>query len=58
LIPKEYVGEYKINNLWWYHLADAWRLVYSIITPSNVKILAVIIDYYNHKEYERKFGYK
>ena len=46
-----------IKNLWWYPLSDAWRLVYSIVTPSNIEILAVIIDYYNHKDYERKFGY-
>lgn len=57
-IPKEYRDKYNINNLWWYPLADAWRLVYSVVTPSKVEILAVIIEYYNHKEYERKFGYK
>jgi hypothetical protein len=43
--------------LWWYPLSDAWRLVYSVVTPTNVEVLAVIIDYYNHKDYERKFGY-
>ena len=57
LIPKEYVQKYKIDNLWWYPLANAWRLVYSIVTPSNVEILAVIIEYFDHKNYERKFGY-
>ena len=60
-IPKEYLKRYKINNLWWYPLSDAWRLVYSVVTPSNIEIIAVIIDYYNHKDYERnyerKFGY-
>ena len=58
LIPKEYIKKYKINNLWWYPLPNAWRLVYSIVTPSNVEILAVIIEYMNHKNYERKFKYK
>lgn len=56
-IPKDYVKKYKINNLWWYPLSDAWRLVYSVVTPSNIEILAVIIDYYSHKDYERKFKY-
>jgi len=57
-IPKEYIKKYKINNLWWFPLYDAWRLVYSVVTPTNIEILAVIIDYYNHKNYEKKFGYK
>jgi len=57
-IPKDYVRKYKIDNLWWCPLSDAWRLVYSIITPSNVEILAVIIEYFNHKNYEQRFGYK
>src|SRR3990172_5312355 len=56
IIPKGYVKKYKINNLWWYPLADGWRLVYSVVTPSNVEILAVIIEYMDHKNYERRFG--
>lgn len=57
LIPKEYIKNYKINNLWWYPLADAWRLVYSLSSNEEVKILAIIIEFFNHKEYERRFGY-
>lgn len=57
LIPKEYIQKYKINNLWWHPLANDWRLVYSIVTPSNIEIIGVIIEYFDHKNYERKFGY-
>lgn len=57
-MPKDYVKKYKINNLWWYPLSNAWRLVYSVVTPSNVEILAVIVEYFDHKNYNRKFGYK
>ena len=56
-IPHEYIKKYGISNLWWYPLPDGWRLVYSIITPSNTEIIAVIIKYFDHKTYERKFGY-
>jgi len=56
-IPKDYIQKYKINNLWWHPLSDAWRLVYSVVTPVNFEILAVIIEYYDHKNYERRFGY-
>ena len=57
LIPKQYIKNYKITNLWWYPLPHAWRLVYSIITPSNIEIGTSIIDYMNHKDYERIFHY-
>ncbi|MCX6741954.1 MAG: hypothetical protein NTX24_02140 [Candidatus Pacearchaeota archaeon] len=56
LIPKEYVKKYQIDNLWWYPLPNGWRLVYSTIGQSEVDILAVIIDYLDHKNYERKFS--
>lgn len=56
-IPKEYIKKYGIDNLWWYPLPNAWRLVYSVITPSNVEILALIVEYFSHKGYERRFKY-
>ncbi len=56
-IPKDYIKKYGIDNLLWYPLPKAWRLVYSIIPEDNIKILAVIIDYYDHKDYNKKFGY-
>ena len=56
-VPKEYIQKYKIKNLWGYPLANGWRLVYSIVTPSNIEILAVIIEYFDHKNYERRFNY-
>ncbi len=56
-IPKIYIQEHKIDNLWWYPLPDGWRLVYFITTPSKTELLAVILDFFTHKEYERKFNY-
>jgi Txe/YoeB family toxin of Txe-Axe toxin-antitoxin module len=58
LIPKEYIKKYKINNLWLYPLSKGWRLVYSIVNPDDIEILAVIIECFNHPSYERRFGYK
>ena len=57
LIPKEYIQKYNIDNLYWYPLPNGWRLIYSLATPDKVRILAVILEYFNHKNYERKFGY-
>ena len=54
LFPKEYVQKYMITNLWKYNLPDGWRLIYSITTPDKVEILAVILEWFNRKEYERR----
>jgi len=57
LIPKDYMLKYKINNLMKYDLPNSWRLIYSIITPNKVEILAVVLEWFNHKNYERRFRY-
>lgn len=57
LIPKELIKKYGLNNLWIYNLPDAWRMVY-VLTPSEeVKIIAVVLDWMNHKDYDRLFKF-
>jgi len=56
LIPNEYLQKYNIDNLYWYQLPNAWRMVYSVVAD-GVEILAIIIEYFDHKNYERRFGY-
>lgn len=55
LIPPEY-SKIPINNLWKYNLPGAWRILYTI-TGDKIKIVTVILDWMNHKNYERKFNY-
>lgn len=55
-IPQDYIKKYGIDNLSWYPLPKGWRLVYSI-AGNSMEIVAIIIEYYNHKDYERRFGY-
>lgn len=57
IIPQEYTRKYGITNLWKYDLPDGWRLIYSITTPSKVEIISVILEWFNHKAYERRFNY-
>lgn len=57
LIPKEYIKKYGINNLWKYNLPDAWRLLYTITTPNKIEIISVVLDWMNHKDYERLFKF-
>jgi len=56
LWPKEYVEDYKIKNLWKYDLPNAWRLIYSI-KADTVEIVSIILEWFDHKDYEKKFGY-
>jgi len=56
LIPKSLIKKYDIDNLWIYNLSRDWRLLYSL-GKDNIKILAVVLDWMNHKDYERLFNF-
>jgi len=56
-IPKEYVRDYDVNNLWKINLSGAWRMIYTI-RGSEVEIISLILDIMNHRDYEKKFKYK
>lgn len=54
--PKDYIKKYGITNLWKYNLPNAWRLIYTIKADS-VSIISIILEWFDHKEYERRFNY-
>ena len=56
LWPKEYIQKYLINNLRKYDLPNGWRLLYTI-KGAEVEILAIVLEWLSHKEYERRFKY-
>ena len=56
LFPKEYVQKYNIDNLWKYDLPKGWRLIYSV-ADGEVCIISIILEWMDHKEYERRFKY-
>ena len=53
--PKEY-KKYGISNLWKYDLPNAWRLIYTI-KVDEVQLLSIILEWFTHKEYEKRFKY-
>ena len=55
-IPKYYIQKYGIKNLWKYDLPKGWRLLYSI-SGEEVWIIALILEWLTHPQYERRFGY-
>lgn len=57
LIPQEYGKKFgKIENLWKYNLPNAWRLLYTI-KRDEIVVLSIILEWFDHKEYERRFKY-
>lgn len=56
LWPKEYIKKYEVTNLWKYNLPNSWRLIYTII-GNEVKIVSMILEWMNHKDYEKRFHY-
>ena len=57
LIPKNFQEKYGINNLWIYNLPNAWRMFYAITPSEKIEIIAVILDWTSHKDYERLFKF-
>ncbi len=59
LIPKEYKEKYGITNLFRVELPNFWRMLYSLIDgETKIEIIAFVLDLINHKNYNKKFGYK
>ena len=56
LIPYIYIKKYYITNLWKYDLPKGWRLIYSV-GKEGIEVLFVVLEWMDHKEYEKRFGY-
>ena len=54
--PKDYTEKYNLTNLWKYDLPNSWRLIYTI-KKDETMILCVILEWFDHKGYERRFKY-
>ncbi len=57
LIPREYVRKWGIKNLWKYDMPKGWRLLYTITADDEVELISAILEWFGHKEYERRFRY-
>ena len=56
-IPKEYLTKYNITNCWKYNLPKGWRLIYAIVDNQEVFVISLILEWFDHKNYEKKFNY-
>jgi hypothetical protein len=59
LIPSFYKKKYAANNLFRVELPKFWRMLYTLTNDaSEIEIIAFIVDVLDHKEYDKKFGYR
>jgi mRNA-degrading endonuclease RelE of RelBE toxin-antitoxin system len=56
-IPAEYAEKYGVKNLWKLNLSSYWRMIYTI-RGDEIEVISIVLEVINHKEYDRKFGYK
>ena len=57
LIPKVYIQKYGINNLWKYDLPKGWRLLYTVTADNEVELISAILEWFDHKNYEKRLKY-
>lgn len=56
-IPKEYIQDYGVANVWKYDLPRGWRIIYSI-KGEETYIVSIILEwFFSHKDYGRRFNY-
>lgn len=59
LIPSEYKAKYGVNNLFRVELPNYWRMLYTLTEgESQIEVIAFVLDMIDHKEYDKKFGYR
>lgn len=56
-IPKTLIERYGTDRLWKIDLVGYWRLMYTII-GDEVKIITFVLEFMDHKKYDKLFGYK
>jgi hypothetical protein len=56
-IPKEYFTKFNVDNLWKLNLGSFWRMIYTV-RGKEIEVISIVLEVLDHKEYDRKFGYR
>ena len=56
-ISKAVINRYGTDRLWKVDLVGYWRMIYTI-TGDEVKIIAFVLEFMDHKKYDNVFGYR
>lgn len=56
-IPPFYVINYGVENLWKLNLDPNYRLIYAV-RGNEIEVMSVLLEFFDHKAYNKRFGYK
>ena len=56
-MPKTYRQKYGIEKILKYNLPNGWRLIYTIVRYDSEELICLILEWFDHNEYERRFKY-
>lgn len=56
-IPDFYRVRYGTENLWKLNLDQNYRLIYTI-RGTETSVTSILLEFFDHKEYNERFGYK
>jgi len=56
-IPKKYIQDYGVKNVWRIELSSYWRLIYTI-KSDEITIINFVLNIVDHNKYNKIFGYK
>jgi len=57
LWPEYYVRKYDVSNLWRLRLDDSWRMIYTM-RGDQIRVVAMVLECMDHKDYNKRFGYR
>lgn len=57
LIPKKYIDDFDVTNLWKFDLSNYWRMIYTV-KGNEIEIISFIIEIVDHKTYDKIFSYR
>ncbi len=65
LIPRKYLDEYEVTNLWKIDLSGYWRMIYTLKQPqregTSIEVISIwldVLDIIDHEKYDKTFGYR
>ena len=53
MIPKKYITEYEINNLFVVKLSSYWRMLYTLANNGSIEIISFVLDIISHPDYDK-----
>lgn len=56
-LPKSLITKYGTNKILRVELTGYWRLLYTLV-GNEIEIIALVLDFMNHKEYDKLFEYR